>query len=118
MLFVEYPKCSTCKKALKFLEKNNIQIEKRNIISDKPTMFEIRKWLEISNKDINKFYNTSGAKYKELNLKDNLKELSFDQKVQLLTSDVMLIKRPILVSSDFVLVGFKEAEWEEKLGRN
>lgn len=117
MIFIEYPKCSTCKKAKKFLETNNIEFKDRNIISEVPTMFEIRKWLEISKKDIKKFYNTSGVKYKELNLKDNLDKLSFDEKVQLLTSDAMLIKRPILVGEDFVLVGFRENEWKDKLGK-
>lgn len=111
MIFLEYPKCSTCKKAKKFLEENDIEFIDRNIVEEKPTMFEIRKWLEISGKDIKKFYNTSGRKYKELNLKENLNNLSFDEKVQLLTSDAMLIKRPILVGDNFVLVGFKESEW-------
>ena len=115
MEFIEYPKCSTCKKAKKWLENHNIDFNDRNIISDRPTIFEITKWLEVTKLDIKKFFNTSGVKYRELDLKNNLENLSFEDKLRLLTSDSMLIKRPILIGDDFVLIGFKEDEWVDKL---
>ena len=115
MLFIEYPKCSTCKKAKKWLEDNNILFTDRNIISDIPTMFEIRKWMELSGLDVRKFFNAHGVKYKELNLKENLDKMSTDEQIRLLSSDAMLFKRPILVTDKEVLVGFKEKEWELKI---
>ena len=118
MLFIEYPKCSTCKKAQKFLDDNKIKYEQRNIKENPPTKEELEKYLKISKIDINKFFNTSGLVYKELNLKEKLSELSLSSKLELLSSNGMLIKRPILVSEDFVLVGFKINEWEEKLCQN
>lgn len=115
MLFIEYPKCSTCKKAKKWLEDNNILFTDRNIISDIPTMFEIRKWIELSGLDVRKFFNAHGVKYKELNLKENLDKMSTDEQIRLLSSDAMLFKRPILVTDKEVLVGFKEKEWDLKI---
>ncbi len=112
MLFIEYPKCSTCKKAKKYLDDKNIKYEDRNIVIDNPTKDELSSWIKMSSKDINKFFNTSGLKYRELNLKDKLKEMSDLEKIELLSSDGMLVKRPIIVSNDKVLVGFKESEWE------
>lgn len=112
MLFIEYPKCSTCKKAMKYLDDKNIKYEDRNIVECNPTKDELSSWIKMSSKDINKFFNTSGLKYRELNLKDKLKEMSDLEKIELLSSDGMLVKRPIIVSNDKVLVGFKKSEWE------
>lgn len=115
MIFIEYPKCSTCQRAKKWLEENNIDFVDRNIISETPTIFEIQKWLELSGYEIRKFYNTRGVIYRELNLKENLEKLGFDEQLRILTSDAMLIKRPLLITDDNVLIGFKEKEWEECL---
>lgn len=112
-LFIEYPKCSTCKKAKKWLVDNKIEFEDRNIVEDNPTRDEISKWCELGKLDMKKFFNTSGLKYKELNLKDKLINMSFDEKLDLLASDGMLVKRPILIKNDIVLVGFKEDEWNK-----
>lgn len=111
MLFIEYPKCSTCKKAKKYLDDNNIKYIDRNIVLDTPTKEELEKYLKLSNLDINKFFNTSGMKYRELNLKDKLKEMTTEEKLKLLESDGMLIKRPLLVTDNIVLLRFKEKEW-------
>ena len=112
-LFIEYPKCSTCKKAKKWLEENNIQFEDRNIVEETPTVKEIRKWIERSGLDIRKWFNTSGLKYKDLNLKEKLATMSDKEKIELLASDGMLIKRPVLVSDKGIFVGFKEDVWEK-----
>ena len=117
MLFIEYPKCSTCKKAKKYLDDNNISYEDRNIKDNNPTKAELKKYIELSNKDINNFFNTSGLKYRELNLKDKLKSMTFDEKLDLLSTDGMLVKRPIIVNGKNVLVGFKEKEWQELFTR-
>ena len=111
--FIEYPKCSTCKNAKKFLDSNNVSYYDRDITKDIPNSNEIKRYLELSNKDINKLFNTSGLKYRELNLKEKLNNMSFDEKISLLVSDGMLIKRPILVTENKVLIGFKEEEWKE-----
>ena len=115
MLFVNYPKCSTCRKAKKWLDEHNIEYESRHIIEDNPTADELRKWWEISDLPLKRFFNTSGMKYRELKLKDKLPEMSEDEQFDLLASDGMLVKRPILKDDDIVLVGFKVKEWEEKL---
>ena len=115
MLFVNYPKCSTCRKAAKWLDEHNIDYDSRHIIEDNPTAFELRKWWEISGLPLKRFFNTSGMKYRELKLKDKLPDMSEDEQFDLLATDGMLVKRPILVSDDLVLVGFKVKEWEEKL---
>ena len=112
-LFIEYPKCSTCKKAKKFLDDNNVKYIDRNIVIDNPTKEEIKKFLEISGKDIKTFFNTSGNLYKELHLKDKLPNMSLDEKLELLSTDGMLVKRPVLVGDDIVLTGFKEDLWKE-----
>ena len=112
MLFIEYPKCTTCKKAKKFLDDNFVKYDDRNIKEENPTKKELEKYIELSKKDINKFFNTSGIKYRELNLKDKLKQMTFEEKLNLLSSDGMLVKRPILVEKDKVLVGFNEQEWK------
>ena len=117
-LFIEYPKCSTCKKAKKWLETNNILFEDRNIIENNPTEKELREWIIKSRKEIKKWFNTSGLKYKSLNLKEKLLNMTDEEKIKLLASDGMLVKRPIFVSDNFILLGFKEAEWQEKLSKN
>lgn len=115
MLFVYYPKCSTCRKAKKWLEENNIDFEERHIIDDNPTYGELKEWYERSDLTLNKFFNTSGMKYRELKLKDKRQEMSEDEQLKLLATDGMLVKRPIIVSDDFILTGFRVKEWEEKL---
>ena len=115
VLFVEYPKCSTCQKAKKWLIDNNINFEDRHIVEKTPTESELKKWILDSKKDIKKFFNTSGLKYKELNLKEKLPNMSDNEKIKLLASNGMLIKRPLLISEDNIFVGFKEKEWEELL---
>ena len=115
MLFIEYPKCSTCIKAKKYLDSKNLKYEDRNITVNNPTKDELVEWIKMSGKDINKFFNTSGLKYRELGLKDKLKDMNNEEKIELLSSDGMLVKRPILVIDRKVLVGFKIDEWENLL---
>lgn len=115
VLFIEYPKCSTCKKAKKWLIDNNVDFQDRHIVENTPTVEELKKWIVESKKDMKKFFNTSGLKYKELNLKEKLQKMSDEEKIKLLSSDGMLIKRPLLVSENGILVGFKEEEWKELL---
>ncbi|MBQ9298119.1 MAG: Spx/MgsR family RNA polymerase-binding regulatory protein [Clostridia bacterium] len=112
-IFIEYPRCSTCKKAKDWLNKNEIEYEDRDITKDMPTTEELIKWIKESKLDIKKWFNTSGLKYKELNLKEKLEKMSFEEKVKLLASDGMLIKRPLFISEKVILVGFKEEKWEE-----
>ncbi len=114
-IFIEYPKCSTCKKAKKWLEENKISFEDRHIILETPTEKELNKWIKISQKDINKWFNTSGIKYKELKLKEKLPNMEEEEKIKLLASDGMLIKRPILITEKGIYIGFKENEWKEIL---
>ena len=118
IIFINYPKCSTCQKAKKFLENNNIEFEDRNIVTDTPTEKELKKWIEMSGMPINKFFNTSGMIYRSMNLKESLKYCSDEEKLDMLSGDGMLIKRPILVLENAVLVGFKESEWVEKVRKN
>ena len=115
MLFVQYPKCSTCRKAKKWLEENNIEFEERHIIEENPTYEELKEWYEKSDLTLNKFINTSGMKYRELKLKDKRPDMSEDEQLKLLATDGMLVKRPVIVGDDFVLTGFRVKEWEEKL---
>ncbi len=115
ILFIEYPKCSTCKKAKKWLTDNNIEFKDRNIVENTPTEKELKKWITESKKDIKKFFNTSGLKYKELNLKEKLPNMSDEEKIKLLASNGMLIKRPLLITDNVILTGFREKEWEENL---
>lgn len=115
MLYVCYPKCSTCKKAEQYLNEKKVEIEIRDIKTENPTKEELRKWIDKSGLDMKRFFNTSGLKYKELNLKEKLPQLSDEEKLDLLSTDGMLVKRPILVSDDFVLVGFKQSEWDSVL---
>lgn len=115
VLFIEYPKCSTCIKAKKWLIENNVDFKDRHILEDTPTERELKKWISKSNKEIKKFFNTSGLKYKELNLKEKLPNMTEDEKIKLLASDGMLIKRPLLITENMVLTGFREEEWKEVL---
>ena len=113
MLLILYPKCSTCIKAKKYLEDNNITFNTRDIVLDTPNVKELIEIIKKSNKDIRKFFNTSGMKYRELGLKDKLNSMNEEEMINLLASDGMLIKRPLLVCGDKVLIGFKEKEWSE-----
>ncbi len=115
MLFVEYPKCTTCQKAGKWLEAKGAAFERRHIKENNPTADELRLWHARSGLPLKKFFNTSGLLYKELGLKDKLPAMSEEDQLALLASDGMLVKRPILVGEDFVLVGFREAAWEAAL---
>ena len=116
MLFVEYPKCTTCKKAKKWLEDQNISFTDRHIVEENPTLEELKEWVAKSGLPMKRFFNTSGMKYRELQLKDKLPQMSEEEQLELLASDGLLVKRPVLVGDDFVLAGFKEKEWLEKLG--
>ncbi len=111
MLFIEYPKCTTCKKAKKFLDDKKIKYDERNIVIDNPTKNELDTWIKLSGKDINKFFNTSGLLYRKLNLKDKIKNMSFNEKIELLASDGILIKRPILITKNNCFIGFNEKEY-------
>lgn len=115
MLFVEYPRCSTCRKAKKWLDEHEIDYEDRDIVKDNPQYEELRDWYERSDLTLKRFFNTSGKIYREKKLKDKLPDMSEDEQLKLLSTDGMLVKRPIIVCDDFVLTGFKEAEWAEKL---
>ena len=110
-VFIEYPKCSTCKKAKKWLEENNIEFIDRNIVSETPSIKELNEWIKMSNVEIKKWFNTSGLKYKELNLKEKLATMSDEEKIKLLSSDGKLIKRPLLISDKGIFIGFKEENW-------
>ncbi|MCR4710487.1 MAG: arsenate reductase family protein [Clostridiales bacterium] len=112
MLVLCYPRCGTCKKALKWLEDNGLEYEYRHIVENNPTRDELKDWYERSGLPLKKFFNTSGLKYKELNLKDRIPEMTEDEIFDLLSTDGMLVKRPILIEGDKVLVGFKVEEWE------
>ena len=115
MLFVEYPKCTTCQRAKAFLDARGVDYIDRHIKEERPTLEELREWHERSGLPLKKFFNTSGLLYKELKLKDKLPTMSEREQLELLASDGMLVKRPILVGEDFLLVGFKEDQWAEKL---
>lgn len=113
MLFVCYPKCSTCKKAEKWLDENNITYDFRDIKLENPSFDELRDWYTKSGLPLKKFFNTSGILYRQMELKDKLPSMSEDEMLRLLSTDGMLVKRPILVSDEKVLVGFREKEWTE-----
>lgn len=115
MLFVHYPKCTTCQKAKKWLDEKGVSYKERHIKEDNPSVKEIKEWHAKSGMPLKKFFNTSGLLYKELQLKDKLEKMSEEEQYKLLASDGMLVKRPILVGEDFVLTGFREKEWEEKV---
>lgn len=113
--FIEYPKCSTCKKAKTWLKEHHIEFHDRDITTETPTKEELKTYLKISQYPIKKFFNTSGNLYKEFALKDKLDTMSEDEKLELLSQHGMLIKRPLVVSDSFILVGFREKEWNELL---
>ena len=115
MLFVCYPKCSTCQKARAWLDAQGVRYEVRDIKLQNPAEDELRQWHQQSGLPLRRFFNTSGLQYKALNLKERLPAMSEEEQFDLLASDGMLVKRPILVGKDFVLVGFREAEWEQRL---
>ena len=116
MQLICYPQCSTCRKAKKWLEAKCLAFEERHIRDNKPTIEELRAWHKQSGLPLKKFFNTSGQLYKQLALKDRLPTMSEDEQLALLASDGMLVKRPLLIGRDFVLAGFKEAEWASALG--
>ena len=111
--FICYPKCTTCQRAKKWLDDNKIKYELRNIQLDNPTIEELTEWYKKSGLPIKKFFNTSGLLYKSLDLKNKLPEMTEDEMLKLLATDGMLVKRPLLIGDDFVLVGFKESEWDK-----
>ena len=115
MLFLEYPPCTTCKKAKKWLQDNGLEFSARHIKEQNPTAQELSAWQEKSGLELKKFFNTSGLVYKELGLKDRLPHMSREEQIDLLASNGMLVKRPILVAGDTILVGFREKEWEKLL---
>ena len=113
MLFVCYPKCTTCKKAKKWLEEQNVEFNERHIAEDNPSYEELKEWHAKSGLPLKKFYNTSGMLYKEMQLKDKIPQMTEEEQLRLLATNGMLVKRPIAVTEEKILVGFKEAEWEE-----
>lgn len=113
--FICYPKCTTCQKAKKWLDDNKIEYEIRDIKEDNPSLDELASWYKMSGLPLKKFFNTSGLLYKSMELKDKLHTMSEGEQLKLLATDGMLVKRPLLISKEFVLVGFKESEWSEKL---
>ena len=113
--FICYPKCTTCQRAKKWLDDNNFDYEQRDIKLDNPTLEELSEWYKKSGLPLKKFFNTSGLLYKSLDLKNKLSEMSEDEMLKLLATDGMIVKRPLLIGDDFVLVGFKETEWINKL---
>ena len=115
MLFVCYPRCTTCKKAQKWLDEKGIEYTFRDIKEENPSYDELKTWYEKSGLDIKRFFNTSGQLYKSMSLKDKLPAMTVEEKIRLLCTDGMLVKRPILVSDETVLVGFKEQEWANTL---
>ena len=113
MLFIEYPKCTTCKRAYKYLNENNVEVERVNIVECPPSKEELSDYMERSGLEPKKFFNTSGKLYKEMNLKDKVKDMSKEEACELLATNGMLIKRPLLVTEDKVIVGFKEDEYSK-----
>lgn len=112
--FICYPKCTTCQKAKKWLDDNGVEYEMRDIKAENPSLDELKSWYALSGLTLKKFFNTSGLLYKSMELKDKLPSMTENEMLSLLATDGMLVKRPLLVSEDFVLVGFKEAEWSTK----
>ncbi|NBI65753.1 arsenate reductase family protein [Pseudoflavonifractor sp. 60] len=115
MLFLWYPKCSTCQRAKKFLDSRGVSCQVRHIKEENPSANELRSWWKASGLPLKKFFNTSGMLYRELGLKDKLAAMNEEEQLELLASDGMLVKRPLLVGEDFVLAGFRQVEWEDKL---
>ena len=115
MLLLLYPRCTTCQKAKKWLDDNHVEYIERHIVEDNPTYEELREWYSQSGLPIKKFFNTSGLRYKELNLKDKIPTMTEDELLKLLATDGMLVKRPLVVNGDRILTGFKEKEWSDAL---
>lgn len=115
MLFIEYPKCTTCQKAKKWLDENGFEYESRHIKDENPTFDELKKWYEKSDLPLKRFFNTSGLIYKSMQLKDKLPNMSEEEQLVLLATDGMLVKRPLIITDDVILTGFREKEWAEKL---
>ena len=115
MLLICYPKCTTCQKAKKWLESQGIAYTERNIAEENPTYAELKEWYKKSGLPLKRFFNTSGLLYKSMQLKDKLPEMSEEEQLKLLATDGMLVKRPLVVDGDNALIGFKEAEWTEKM---
>ena len=115
MLFVCYPKCSTCRKARNWLDENNAQYTERHIVEDNPSFDELKEWHDKSGLPLKRFFNTSRMLYRDMQLKDKLPQMSEQEQLELLATDGMLVKRPILIGENFVLVGFRESEWEAAL---
>ena len=115
VLFVEYPKCSTCKKAKKWLQDHSVEFEDRHIVEENPTQEELKEWHNKSGLPLKRFFNTSGMIYRQEGLKDKLPTMSEEEQYALLATNGMLVKRPLIIGEDFVLVGFKEADWSEVL---
>lgn len=118
MLFIEYPKCSTCKKAKSFLDNHNKKYDDRNIVEENPTKEELQKWIKKYNLEVKKLFNTSGMKYRELNLKEKLQTMTDEEKIDILSSDGMLVKRPLLILNDKIIIGFNEKKYTEKILKN
>lgn len=112
-IFVNYPKCSTCKRAEKFLKENKVEFVNRNIVEENPTAEELSLWMDKSGLEPRKFFNTSGVLYREMNLKDKIKTMSKEEMIEILSTNGMLVKRPLLVTEDIVIVGFKEENYKE-----
>lgn len=115
MLYINYPKCTTCQKAKKWLDAHSLSYDDRHIKEQNPTLEELTLWYKNSGLPLKKFFNTSGMIYREMGLKDKLGSMSEEEQLKLLASDGMLVKRPLVINDDTVLIGFKEKEWEEKL---
>ncbi len=115
MQFICYPKCSTCQKARKWLEENHLEFTERHIVEDNPSYEELKEWYAESGLPLKKFFNTSGMLYKEMQLKDKLPAMSEEEQLQLLATNGMLVKRPLIVKGNMILTGFKEVEWEKAL---
>ncbi len=115
MLVLVYRKCSTCIKALKWLEEHNVAFDERPIVEENPTYEELKEWYKKSELPLKKFFNTSGLLYKDMGLKDKLPTMSEEEQLKLLATNGMLVKRPLVVGEDYVLTGFREKEWEEKM---
>ena len=115
MLFLEYPKCSTCQKAKKWLDEHKIVYTERHIVEDNPTYEELKEWYEKSSMPLKKFFNTSGLVYKNMQLKDKLTTMSEEEQLKLLATDGMLVKRPVIVDDNMIITGFRENEWTEKM---
>lgn len=115
MLVLVYRKCSTCQKALKWLDEHKVEYEERPIVEQNPTYDELKEWYKRSGLPLKKFFNTSGLLYKEMGLKDKLANMAEEEQLRLLASDGMLVKRPLVVGEDYVLTGFREKDWEERM---